>query len=436
MDGDQVKETPFVLSIPDATLDLLHKKLDLAHFPDELDGAAWNYGVPLADVKRLVSRWKDGFDWRKHEAEINRLPMFTRDIDIDEFGTLNIHYVHQRSEVEDAIPLLFVHGCKCYVSPSLHADEELVVGPGPGHFLEVRKLLPLLTTNSPENPSFHVVAISLPGFGFSDAPSKPGFAAPQYAQVMNRLMLSLGYDHYVYQGGDWGHILGIHAAHIYGHQHIKAWHTNAPVVQPRLIDLLRHPRIILRMLLLPFDKPAREAITVSKRFFAVGSGYMIEQASKPQTLGYGLADSPVGLLAWIYEKLVSWTDDYPWTDDEVLEWVSVYWFSRAGPAASVRIYYEMSAGNTRSITQSAPWSSIPLGVSYFPKEIARLPASWTGLLGNVAYQREHAKGGHFAATEQPEVLADDLRKMFGRGGPAFGVVPGKDGYARPSLGAQ
>ncbi|RPD73931.1 alpha/beta-hydrolase [Lentinus tigrinus ALCF2SS1-7] len=403
-----VKEYPFTLHVPDADLDLLRRKLELAHLPDELQVRAesqWNYGVPLADVKRLVFRWKVGFDWRKFEAEINKLPMYTRDIFIDNFGSLNIHYVHRRSDVLDAIPLLFVHGW-------------------PGHFLEVRKLLPLLTEESVDHPSFHVVAVSLPGFAFSEAPTKPGFGAAQYAEVFNKLMISLGYEEYVYQGGDWGHVV----LNLYGGRHVKAWHTNCPMTTPKLSTVLAHPSLIPRLFALPFDKDARDAIALTKKHFAVGCGYMIEQATRPQTLGYSLADSPVGLLAWIYEKLVTWSDEYPWTDDEVLEWVSIYWFSRAGPAASLRIYYEMSHGRTRDFFDGTQWIPIPTGVSYFPREIARLPKSWARFLGNVVYQGEHSQGGHFAAHEAPEKLAYDLRRMYGRDGPAFGVVPSRSGY--------
>ena len=178
-------EIPFRLAVPDGDIEQLRKKLALVRFPDELDGAGWDYGSPLADVKRLTEHWRNGFDWRKAEARINTLPMFTRDIEVDGFGTLNVHYVHQVSKVKGAIPLLFVHGCECYQShrcgyllTRLHVSTA-----GPGHFLEVRKMLPLLTTGGQDAPSFHVVAPSLPGFGFSEAPKTPGFKGLQYAEV-------------------------------------------------------------------------------------------------------------------------------------------------------------------------------------------------------------------------------------------------------------
>jgi len=165
-------EQPYILSIADADIDLLHRKLDLVRLPDELDGAGWEYGVPLADVGRLLARWKEGFDWRAAEARINEIPQFTRNIDVDGFGTLDVHYIHQKSLVKNAIPLLFLHGW-------------------PGHFLEVRKLLPLLTSVSSDHPSFHVVAPSLPNFGFSEAPSKPGFRGIHYAEVRVSTVLAL-----------------------------------------------------------------------------------------------------------------------------------------------------------------------------------------------------------------------------------------------------
>ncbi|KAI0671042.1 alpha/beta-hydrolase [Trametes maxima] len=399
---------PFTVAVPDADLELLHKKLELATFPDELQDAGWDYGAPLADIKRLTAYWKDSFDWRKAEKAINELPQFTTDIEVDGFGSLNIHFVHQKSKVENAIPLLFVHGW-------------------PGQFLEVRKLLPILTAGSPDHPSFHVVAPSLPGFGFSEAPNKPGFGGFQYAEVVNKLMLSLGYDEYAYQGGDMGHIVGVYATNAYGNRHIKAWHTNMPLY--RAPTLFSNPLLFLEMLTTPFNKRMQEQLAPAQRFQTKGRGYFLLQSTKPQTLGYSLADSPVGLLAWIYEKLYESVDNYPFTEDEVLEWISIHWFSRAGPAASPRMYYGLTSGNERELFDGTRWTSTPLGVAFFPGEPARLPKSWVHTIGKVVFQSEHDAGGHFAAFEQPAKLAGDLRKMFGKGGPVYGIVPGKDGYA-------
>ncbi|KAJ7093781.1 Alpha/Beta hydrolase protein [Mycena epipterygia] len=406
-------EAPFKISVSPEQLENLKQKLELTRFPDELDEAGWAYGAPLADVKRLVSRWKDGYDWRKYEAQLNaELPQFTRDIVVDGFGTLNIHYVHKRSALENAIPLLFVHGW-------------------PGSFFEVRKITPLLTEVRPDQPSFHVVALSLPGYGFSEAPTKKGFRLAQYAEIGNKLMIALGYNEYVTQGGDWGSLVTRKIATVYGGKHSKAWHTNFPVVRPPGFSL--NPlRLLSALSMLPsllWLSPAEKAgLDRAREVERTGLGYFREQSTKPQTLGYALADSPAGLLAWIYEKLVAWTDKYPWDDDEVLTWISIYWFSRAGPAAPLRIYYEVSAeeGVLPSVHDVLP--TIPLGYSYFPGEMFNLPRSWARRTGNVVFESEHEMGGHFAAHETPVFLVEDLRKMFGRGGPAHGVVPGRTGY--------
>lgn len=395
---------PFTLSIPQADLELLRKKLEVTRLPDELDGAGWDYGVPLADVRRLVARWKDGFDWRATEATINQLPQFTRDIEVDGFGSLNIHYIHQKSQVENAIPLLFVHGW-------------------PGSFLEASKLLPLLTAKSPENPSFHMVVPSLPNFGFSDGIKKKGFALDAYAETLHKLMIALGYNEYVVQGGDWGTHITSKLAQLYGPKYVKARHTNYLFVAAP--TFLSNPFLWLEHLVTPYTDREKSGFKRNTWFEKKSFGYNVEQATQPQTIGYSLADSPAGLLAWMYEKLRNWSDNYPWTDDEILTFVSIYWFSRAGPAASVRIYYESTTKQDYSRTVR---STVPLGLSHFPKEIEVYPSTWARTQGNVVFESFHDTGGHFAAHEQPEKLAGDLCKMFGKGGPAFGVVPGKNGY--------
>ncbi|KIM78507.1 hypothetical protein PILCRDRAFT_824411 [Piloderma croceum F 1598] len=342
-------EVPFKISVSDEKIALLKAKLDTVTFPDELGDAGWAYGVPLADIKRLVARWQNGFDWRAQERLINELPQFTRDIEVDGFGCLNIHYVHQKSQTVDAIPLLFVHGW-------------------PGSFLEVHKILPLLTATSQDHPSFHVVAISLPGYAFSEGPKNKGFAIAQYAEVGNKLMLALRYNEYVTQGGDWGHFVTHKIASVYGGKHSKAWHTNFGFATPP--HPLWTPFRFLAFLITPYTPAEKAGMKRAIEWRKDGRGYFEIQSTRPQTIGYSLADSPVGLLSWIYEKLVTWTDEYPFTDDEVLTWVSIYWFSRAGPAASCRIYYESQKTNILGDT-AVP--TIPKGISFFPKELANLP---------------------------------------------------------------
>ncbi|KAI9436108.1 Alpha/Beta hydrolase protein [Lactarius psammicola] len=260
-----------------------------------------------------------------------------------------------------------------------------------------------------------------PGYGWSEGVLKKGFHAKHYAELFNKLMISLGYTEYVTQGGDWGHLLTLTTASIYGPKHVKASHTNVPICEPP--KFFENPIVLLKCLITSFTSREREAVVASQSFFKNGMGYFAEQSTKPQTIGFSLADSPVGLLAWIYEKLVTWTDAYPWTDDEVLTWVSIYWFSRAGPAASVRIYYEIS-----DKVIGFPKTTIPVGLSFFPKELVRFPKVLLRSKGRIVFESEHEVGGHFAAYEQPEALVDDLRKMFGKSGPAAGVVPGCTGY--------
>ncbi|KAL0580616.1 hypothetical protein V5O48_001346 [Marasmius crinis-equi] len=186
------------------------------------------------------------------------------------------------------------------------------------------------------------------------------------------------------------------------------------------------PLLYLRHLVTPYSAAEKAGLARSFWFERNGMGYFREQSTQPQTLGYSLADSPIGLLAWIYEKLVNWTDKYPWTDDEVLTWVSVYYFSRAGPTASVRIYYEIAQERRKKPKLVRP--TIPLGVSHFPKELYVPPRLWTRQVGNLVFEAEHSSGGHFAAYEKPKALVGDLRKMLGKGGPAYGVVEGQKGY--------
>ncbi|KAF9530635.1 alpha/beta-hydrolase [Crepidotus variabilis] len=388
-------EIPFKIDVSEDQLSLLQRKLELATFPDELENVGRDYGPSLVDIKRLVARWQTGYDWKKHEAQLNEsLPQFKRKITVDGFRELDIHYVHKKSTVDGAIPLLFIPGW-------------------PGSFVEVGKILPLLTQpdDPATQPSFHVVALSLPGFGFSSAPKQRGFALNQFAEVSNKLMVSLGYETYVTQGGDWGgHITQRMAVH-YGKKHVLAWHTNYAFAA----KIHKIPTGSFKTFN-PTNEDEKAAKERSDWFDTEGRGYGHLQGTQPQTPGYALADSPVGLLAWVYEKLVNWSDKYPWEDDEVLTWISIYWFSAAGPAASLRIYYER--------THEAPeldngTAAIPLGLSLFPKEIYSIPKAWLKD-PNLVFVSEHKTGGHFAAHEDPLGLVNDLRKFFSKGGPAFG----------------
>lgn len=246
-------------------------------------------------------------------------------------------------------------------------------------------------------------------------------------------MQKLGYTEYVTQGGDWGSIITRTMARLFP-QRVKAQHLN-------MIMVTEPPTFWnapLQNILAKFTSHTTADLAGFERtkWFAVeGSGYNKTQATKPQTLGYALADSPVALLAWIYEKLHDWTDNYAWTDDEILTWIMLYWCSNAGPAAAQRIYYEATHKNPQGLpfvhrewTGTYYASGVPFGLARFPKELRVYPKSWAHNLGPFVHYSDNPRGGHFAATEQPQVIAKDLIQMMQRGGPCFGVVRGRSGY--------
>ncbi|KAK4635987.1 Putative epoxide hydrolase [Fulvia fulva] len=388
------------ISVPEEKLVSLKIKLGQSEFPDELDGAAWDYGAPLGDIKRLAKRWQSGYDWRAEEAKLNELPNFHRPIKVERFGELDVHYIHQQSDNSDAIPLLFVHGW-------------------PGSFLEVTKMLPVLRQSN-QGVSFHVVAPSLPNFGWSEGVKKPGFGLAQYAEVCDQLMQALGYKQYVTQGGDWGFMITRSIGLRYP-QRCLASHIN--MVRASQPTYSKHPILALQTALTPYSEADKKGFARSQWFLNEGGGYRVLQATKPQTLGYALHDSPIALLAWIYEKLHDWTDEYPWTDDEILTWVSIYYFSTAGPAASARIYYEATHTSEIHRARTEEWiPKVKLGLCYSPKELTVVPSTWGRTLGPVVYESRKLRGGHFAAWEHPNQIIEDLLNMFGKNGKCYQIV--------------
>ncbi|KAM0151547.1 hypothetical protein ACHAQE_008485 [Botrytis cinerea] len=425
---------PFNILVPQDKINTLQTKLSLATFPDELpseSASAWDQGPPLSEIQRLTEKWKT-WNWRNVENSLNEYPQFTTKIDVEGFGELDIHFLHQESPVKNAIPLLFVHGW-------------------PGSFLEVFKILPHLqspaaSTSSP-HPSFHIVAPSLPNFGFSSGVKKRGFAMAQYAETLNKLMIKLGYSEYVTQAGDWGFWITRAIGKLYP-KHCKASHLNMVYAQPP--KLFSNPIEKIGDMFMPYSELEKRAVERRKWFQAESRGYNVLQSTKPQTLAYGLADSPVALLGWIYEKLHDWSDEYPWSDDEILTWVSVYYFSTAGPGTPQRIYYETmhtSEDKECTVDKLQQWTAdVKLGLAYNPKDLENVPKRWGRTLGNVVYEVENDSGGrvwhfllnkdcaanhsdrHFYSHEKPDLLVRDLRAMFGKGGKAFSIVQGRDGY--------
>ncbi|KAG8721347.1 hypothetical protein FRC08_013892 [Ceratobasidium sp. 394] len=407
---------PFKISVSDQQLEELSKKLSLTRLPDELDlpaGQEWDWGIPIAVLKPVVEYWHAQYDWRAVEEKLNRtLPQFTAEIDTPDHGAQMIHFVHKRSDNPSAIPLIFVHGW-------------------PGNFLEVSKMIDeLANPKDPKHPSFHVVAPSLPGFVFSQRASTPGMEGQTTAFVFNNLMAKLGYKHYLAQGGDWGALVCRGFA-VY-HQdsclgtHQNFWFSGPPTfTQNPLISL----KVILGHAGLGgYLKHEIEGLKAAREFSKAGSAYANIQETRPQTLAVALTDSPVGLLAWIGEKLYAWTDNYPWTPEEWITWTMLYWID--GPAGGLRFYKEnfpnVSAIRASLLSESPigfKWSPTPFGFSRFPKEIIPCPLEWAGLRQNLVYSKEHPKGGHFAAWEVPELLTDDIRN-FAR------IVQSKDARLR------
>ncbi|KAJ3578863.1 hypothetical protein NPX13_g1702 [Xylaria arbuscula] len=398
--ADEIK--PFTIAVPDAGLEDLRERLRRTRFPTELEGVGNTMGAPLADVKRIATYWAEKYDWRVAEAKLNEIPHFTTTLQAEGFEPLSVHFMHVRSSRKDAIPLIFVHGW-------------------PGSFLEATKILkPLSEPSDASQPAFHVVAPSLPGYGFSEASKKPGFSADQHGEVFHKLMLRLGYEEYATQGGDWGFLITRAMGRRYAPKYIKAQHLNLDhYPQP---SLTRNPitfiRTMVSALITGFSERDRKGFERSKWFKNEGQGYFGVQSTKPQTLGYGLTDSPVALLAWIYEKLVDWTDDYPWTEEEVCTWISIYWFSTAGPRAAHQLYYETvhapqdPSKNASTTAQLTEWQDVKVGLAHFPKDVLILPGWWAHVIGNVVLDKYHEKGGHFAAWECPDILVGDLRELF------------------------
>ncbi|TVY35154.1 putative epoxide hydrolase [Lachnellula subtilissima] len=369
--------TPFKISVPDSALTLVKAKLAATTFPEEVDFSDdWKYGTILSDMNRLIKYWRDEFDWRAQEKKLNdTLPQFTTKVHVDGFGDLEMHFVHKKSPKADSIPLLFCHGW-------------------PGSFVEVSKILPLLLEN-PDGPTFHVVAPSLPNFGFSQGVKQPAF---------------------VTQGGDWGFSITRLVSANYP-THCLATHLNVAQIRAETLASFLSTNTS------PLTPQEQAGIQRTQWFREQGFGYNALQSTKPSTIGFALRDSPLALLSWIYEKLHDWTDSYPWTDDEVLTWISIYQFSRAGPEASTRIYYEATHTNVEEEEKKLYGynGAVKLGLSYFPQDLCVPPGKCGAGLGDLVFERRHADGGHFAAYERPELLVGDLREMFGDKGGAADV---------------
>ncbi|KAH8166697.1 hypothetical protein CIB48_g1557 [Xylaria polymorpha] len=400
---------PFQIDVADAKIERLRQKLALSDLPEEgsidakSEQSSASRGPSVSEISRLVSTWRTSYDWRKAEARLNAFPQFIASIDIDGFGTYDIHHIHKRSTVTNSIPLLYLHGW-------------------PGSFLEGTKIIDDLAQGDgvASTRTFHVVVPSLIDFGFSSPSRAKGFSFEQHAEAYDKLMSALGYNEYVIQGGDVGLIVGKYMAKKYGPARCKAYHTNTPVPKPPNPDTF--PELAAECQKTPLTDAENAAMARSGQYSTEGMGYFKLMTTRPLTIGYSLRDSPVGLLAWIYEKLRAWTDEYPWTDEEILTWISIYYFSTPGPEAPGNVYYAMEHSLPQAFDLAAEYLDVPFGVARFQNDVLVLPKLWNRTLGPLVYEADYEKGGHFAAWERPDAIIADLRKMFGNNGPAYESV--------------
>jgi len=365
----------FRIDVPAEVLDDLRARLAHTRWPEPECVDDWSQGIPLAYTRELAAYWADGYDWRSREAALNRFDQFTTEID-----GLDIHFIHQRSPHEGALPLLITHGW-------------------PGSIAEFQKVIePLVNPPSRRaEDAFHVVCPSLPGYGFSGKPSETGWGVGKIAAAWETLMLRLGYHRYGAQGGDWGAAVTTQIGRDRGH--CVGIHLNMPIAGPAAGsggDLTED------------EQQALAAYAEHRRW---GTGYSKQQSTRPQTLGYGLVDSAVGQLAWIVEKFWAWTDCHGHPEnalgrDELLDNVMLYWVTASG-ASSARLYWESF---NSFITDGRV--ELPTGVAAFPKEILRTPRRWCEAAYNITHWTTMPRGGHFAAFEQPELFVDDVRAFF------------------------
>ena len=376
---------PFRIEVSDAVLADLRERLARTRFPDQIEGAAWDYGSELSYVKELVAYWRDRFDWRKQEALLNSFPQFTTKIDDH-----RVHFLHVRSPHPDAFPLVVTHGW-------------------PGSIFEFHKILGPLTdpTNhgGEARDAFHVVCPSIPGYGFSEPPRTRGWDARKMAEVNAALMAKLGYARYGAQGGDWGAIISVQNA-LVDEEHCAAIHLNMVVAFP--------PGGMTPEALAGVTPEEQKDLADLGSFQANETGYQQIQGTKPQTLGYGLNDSPAGLAAWIVEKFRTWSDcggdvEKRFTKDELLTNVMIYWVTQS-ITSSTRLYYEtMKSGRFGPSTERVEQ---PTAGAIFPKELYRAPRAWAEKAFNVQQWNRMPSGGHFAALEEPERLVGDVRSFF------------------------
>lgn len=370
--------TPFRIKIPQADLDDLKVRLKNSRLPEQETVDDLTQGARLSKVEALLAYWRDSYDWRRLEERLNALPQFKTEID-----GLGIHFIHVRSEHEDAMPMVMTHGWPGSIIEFLETIDPLVNPTAHG---------------GEAKDAFHLVIPSIPGFGFSDKPSRKGWERGRIAQAWDTLMKGLGYREYVAQGGDWGSVITTEMG-VQKLEGLKAIHTNLPFVVQEAF---------------PENPTVEEQIAIDQctLFATDGSYYHHLQVTRPQTIGYALADSPIGQAAWIYEKLGAWSDsggepETVFSYDQMLDNIMFYWLTNSG-ASSARMYAEHP-----TMSFAARKVDIPVAVSVFPGEIYTPPRNWCeATYSNMIYFNRPERGGHFAAFEQPGIFVDEVRRAF------------------------
>lgn len=359
----------------------LRERLARTRWPEPATVEGWQQGTPLPVARSLCEYWKSSYDFAAAEERLNRFPQFVMPAD-----GLDVHFVHVRSPVPTATPLILTHGW-------------------PGSVVEFWKVIGPLTDPASHGgdpaDAFHVVCPSLPGYGFSGKPVAAGWGVQRTADAWDTLMSGLGYERYGAQGGDWGALVSTCLARQHP-EHVLGLHLNM-VVAPPPRDALADPAAL--------SQREQEALAALKRYRDEDSGYSAIQSTRPQSVGYGLVDSPAALCAWITEKLWSWSDCdgdplSVFTREEILDNIMLYWLPAAG-ASSARLYWESFRGRDRAPVQ------VPAGASVFPKDIFRPARSWAEpVFTDLRYWNEPATGGHFAAWEQPSAFVEEVRAAF------------------------
>jgi pimeloyl-ACP methyl ester carboxylesterase len=384
---------PFRVNVPDEALIDLRQRVVATRWPAKETVSDQSQGVQLAKLKELVRYWGTEYDWRKVEQKLNALPMFVSEID-----GLDIQFIHVRSRHPNALPLIITHGW-------------------PGSILELLKVIGPLTDPTAHGgraeDAFDLVLPSMPGYGFSGQPQSTGWGPDRIARAWAGLMQRLGYQRYVSQGGDWGSVIASAMA-LQAPAGLLGIHVNMPATVPEnLVNAINNGDPAPAGLSAT-EKAAFESLST---FFTRNAGYGVMMVTRPQTVGYGLSDSPVGLAAWIYDKFNQWTysggdAQRSLTKDEMLDDITLYWLTNSA-ISSAQLYWENNNNNFSAAAQKTMDISIPVAVTVFPGEIYRAPKSWTQqAYRKLIYFNEVDKGGHFAAWEEPELFRAELRAAF------------------------